>query len=140
MIKLFFVSSLLQDFKACLTKGYQAGIIKAPSVKQLEGQIYSGKSLNYDYDYLKVFQAAQNQSKSLLQKYENGNYTPKEIEIAREVLLSFSPKDVSDDYKRIKAQSIMDSFLHWDDIHYGKNHHKEKISFLYTNSNAHFYF
>lgn len=140
MLKIIFVTSLLQDFKSCLTKGYQKGIVSSPSMKQAVGQVYTGKSLNYEYNYIDVYQGAFEQSAKLNSKYEYGNYSSKEREVANIVLKTFVATDNLNSHKQIIANSIIKAFLGWEDYYYGKNHYKEKINNLISGRDSTFYF
>jgi hypothetical protein len=140
MLKIIFLTSLLQDFKSCLTKGYQKGILNSPSMKQTVGQVYTGKSLNYEYNYIDVYQGAYEQSAKLKSKYDFGNYSGKEKEVARIVLNTFVANDNHSGHKQLIAQSIIKAYLGWEDYYYGKNHHKENINKLFTEQSSTFYF
>jgi len=140
MLKVFFVTSLLKDFKSCLAKGYQRGIVKTPSMMQTIGQVYSGKSLNYEYNYNEVYLGAYEQSAKLKSKYDFGNYSGKEKEVARIVLNTFVANDNHSGHKQLIAQSIIKAYLGWEDYYYGKNHHKEKIDKLISGKTSSFYF
>ena len=140
MLKILFVNMLLKDFKSCLNKGYQRGITKSPSLRQLIGQTYSGKSLPYEYDYNDVFQAAHEEAKKLFSKYSTGNYSNVEKETAKRVFEKLIYSDKSENHKQIAADSIIRAFLGWEDYNFGKNNHKEKIYRLMDNPTAIFYF